>query len=97
MSSGRTKPVNISGIPKEIVLEALYNAAMPRNGEAVPAITIEDARQVLVNNSRKVVGKLFGKILKVDLSGKAINPRQYDRYNGRGKCAEAVSRLRRRE
>lgn len=93
--------VSIAGLDKADVLAALYNAAKAQG----LGLLHYDARPMSHDEAAAILGRmsademcfeyLQGRVMKVDISGDAIDPWGYDRDNGMGACAAAIDRLRR--
>lgn len=94
--------IDISGLDKAGVLAALYNRAKPqgygflqfRPGD----MTIEEARSIIEKECLSSMqymyfDYLFGRVMKVCISRDALDPGLYDRDNGQGAAAEALSVL----
>lgn len=90
-----TDIIDISKLDKADVLAALYNNSRPL-GMGVfhytPAsMTREEAQCYLKNHT--YFDYLKGRVMKVDLSGNTLEPRLYDRDNGRGAAKAAIAEL----
>lgn len=88
--------VNIKGKSKAKVLKALYdNSHVQGLGfmQAVPegTVTVEHCEELLKNST--YFDYLYGRVLKVDLSGDEFDPRLYDRDCGAGAAQEAVDSI----
>jgi hypothetical protein len=85
--------INIRGMEKAAVLAALYNSAHVQGlgiFQAIPGImSIEEARQLL--KSQTYFDYVFGRVMKVNLSGDEFEERLYDRDNGNGAAWNALS------
>jgi len=96
-----TDEIDISGLDKCEVLFALYEATSPLGLGFLQArgdVTVEDVR-VLVSawsddGRFPYIDYLWGRPLKVDLSGDAFDGRLFDRDAGAGEARAAVERLR---
>jgi len=103
--------VDISGVDKAELLAALYNNARAMGMGHFQAragdMTKEKAQEVIDGHGDDTMrrfgrGKkfyfdyLFGRPLKVDLSGDAVKPWGYDRDWGKGALARIVSTLQRK-
>ncbi|MFJ6841415.1 hypothetical protein ACIQRE_01960 [Streptomyces griseoluteus] len=92
--------VNIAGLDKAAVLAALYNASRPLGlGFLNPAsglsMTTEQAALVLEEaGDAPYFDYLRGRVMKIRLRGDEVDPALYDRDNGPGACAAAISALR---
>jgi hypothetical protein len=88
--------VDITGLDKAAVLQALYARARPQGlgwlqYESGP-LPPEAARAAL--ETTQAFDYLRGRALKVDLSEGELDATLYDRANGPGACAQAIERLR---
>lgn len=88
--------VDIKGMSKAKVLKALYeNSHLQGLGffQAVPdgTVTVEHCEELLKKNTR--FDYLYGKVLKVDLSGDVFNEYLYDRDCGEGAAQRAVDSI----
>lgn len=81
--------IEISRINKAVLLEALYNAAHPREKE----INLAKAWQIISRRGLKF-NTVLGKELRCDLSRDQLDPYLYDRANGENAAARAVQKLR---
>jgi len=93
-----TEMIDITGLDKAAVLATLFNASAPAGmgflqaGNGPKVMTIDDARQIIGNGDDPDYGGfhagslyydyLFGRPLKLDLSGDTFNPWGFDRDNG---------------
>lgn len=85
--------VNIEGKSKAKVLKALYDHSHVQGMgflQAVPegTVTIERCEKLLKETT--YFDYLYGRVLKVDLSGNEFEERLYDRDCGRGAAQRAV-------
>lgn len=90
------KMIDIKGLDKAKVLQALYDAAKVQGMgylQYVPGpLSYTEAQEAL---SRSTYFDYFkGRVMKVDLSGDSFNPRLYDRDNGQGMAKAAVNSIR---
>ena len=86
--------VSIKGLDKARVLVALWRRSHGQgmsflDPKAGCDLTLDDARELL--KERSYFDYLWGRVLKVDLSGDEFDPRLYDRDNFQGAAAEAVA------
>lgn len=87
--------INLKGLNKAEVLASLYNNSkvqgmgflQARDGE----MTKETAEELLKQTSK--FDYLYGKVMKVDLSGDEFDPWLYDRDNGQGAALSAVTSM----
>lgn len=88
--------IDISGLDKTALLRDLYNAATLYEGSDGAEMTKAEAEEIwhTATSSPHIHGVVRGRVLKIDLSGELLDPRWYDRHNGKGKCAEVVDALR---
>ena len=87
--------IDISKKDKAEVLQALYNASHPLGlgflqFDPTP-MTKEEAIELL--NQTTYFDYLKGRVMKVDLSGEELETRLYDRDNGEGAAARALSTI----
>lgn len=95
--------IDIKGLTKASVLAALYNASRPQ-GLGFLHFTPEDmteqeAERALTADIGPFQRPMYfdyvrGRVLKVDLSKDAFDPRLYDRDNGEGAAASVIEKLR---
>lgn len=87
--------INISCLDKAEVLAALYNNARPQ-GLGFLHYTPEDmstqeAEELL--DEQKYFDYLYGRVMKVNLTGSTFDSRLYDRDNGDGAALRAIQHL----
>lgn len=96
--------INITGLDKAKLLAALYNASKGQGmGAMNPAskrpMQIEEAEVIVKNHLDEKLPLDFdyvhGRIMKVNISGDALDPSLYDRDVGAGAAAAVVEALRR--
>ena len=96
-----SKYINISALPKDEVLAALYNASQ-RQGLGVlqpirNPMTALQASVLLMSNDRQSFDYLYGKVLKLNLHNDSTKEGLfvggYDRDNGEGAAAKALAPL----
>lgn len=89
--------INIKGLDKADVLLALFNASKPQGfGELIAlikAFDIDSARRLIQNHPSLCFDYVVGRPIKVDLSGDELDVWLYDRDNGEGCAAMALSPL----
>jgi hypothetical protein len=87
--------IDLNGKDKAEVLAKLYNAAKPQGMGFLHFdsndMTIEEARKLL-DSGRTHFDYLKGRVMKIDLGGDELDSRLYDRDNGQGAAAAAISR-----
>ena len=88
--------INIKGLDKAKVLKALYDASHVQGMgflQAVPegTVTVDLCRKLLKQST--YFDYLYGRVLKVDLSGDEFDERLYERDNGRDSAARAIAFL----
>lgn len=90
-----SEPIDISKLSKPEVLAALYNNSRVQGMgrlQAKPGImTAHEAESLLKEGT--YFDYLYGKVMKVDLSKDTLAPWLYDRDNGAGAAARALSGL----
>lgn len=93
--------IDISGLTKAEVLAVLYNyAILRRNPFAFIRIlfsnhvmTATEAQAVITQRGFKI-RKLHSRKLRVNLRGDHLDPRRYDKLQGKGVAREAITHLR---
>lgn len=84
--------INIKGIDKYKVLQALYNNSRPLGMGFIQYVEgdMEDkiAKKIVKDTLR--FDYLFGRVMKVDLSGDEFDHGLYDRDNGEGAAQKAI-------
>lgn len=88
--------INIKGLDKAKVLKALYDHSHIQGLgflQAVPdnMVSVEHCRELLTHQT--YFDYLYGKILKVDLSGDILDSRLYDRDCGEGAAKRAIESI----
>lgn len=89
--------MNIQGLSKAKVLQALFNSSR-RQGmgfldqRGASCMSDEQAEQI-VNSGHLYFDYLFGRVMKIDISGDEIETRLYDRDNGEGAAERAIQPL----
>lgn len=91
--------INISGLNKAEVLKALYDHSHVQGMgilQTVPHgyVTVEHCQMLLETTGYPYFDYLYGRVLKVDLSGDSFDERLYDRDCGPGAAARAIEKLR---
>lgn len=89
--------LSLTGLNKAAVLAALYNASKPQglgflHYDPTP-MTVDEAKRILDGGATDF-DYLKGRVMKIDLSGDALNPRSYDRDNGQGAAERAIAEVR---
>lgn len=79
--------INIKGLNKAAVLKALYDGSHTQGMgflQAVPpgTVTIEHCQMLLTSTGYPYFDYLYGRVIKVDLSGDSFDERLYDRDCG---------------
>jgi hypothetical protein len=92
--------INIKGLNKADVLLALFNASKSRSNqmtadlmELIDPIDIDRSSGLIEDNPSLYFDYVNGRSLKVDLSGDGLDTWLYDRDNGEGCAAMALSPL----
>lgn len=86
--------IDISGMDKAEVLAALYNDSKPLGLGFIdfdPQPMSADEARTILDSGQTYFDYLKGRVMKVDLSGASLNPWLYDRDNGHGAAARALS------
>ena len=85
--------IDLKGKNKAEVLAKLYNASHPQGMGFLhfspEAMTTEEAQELL-DGGQTYFDYLKGRVMKVDLSKDMLDPRLYDRDNGKGAAAAAL-------
>lgn len=89
--------ININGLDKAEVLMSLFNGSRQQgmgffDDRGSANMTIEKARELI--SFRCDFDYLYGRVMKIDLSGDTLNPWLYDRDNGEGAAEEIINKLR---
>ncbi len=89
--------VNIAGLSKGVVLQALFNASKHQGlgflqVEGAKPMTLDDANDITANDL--YFDYCRGRVLKVDISGDEFEARSYDRDNGNGAAERAIAAIR---
>ncbi len=85
--------IDISKLDKAAVLAALYNASVRIRACSLPmpwrpVLTLGEARVEL--ERRTDISYVWGRAMKVNLSGDTLDPYWYDQDNGQGAAAKAI-------
>lgn len=85
--------LDIKGLDKAKVLKALYDSSHVQGMgflQAVPegTVTVDHCRKLLKQST--YFDYLYGRVLKVDLSGDTFDERLYERDNSPGSAARAL-------
>lgn len=105
-----SEEVDIKGVDKAELLAALYNNAEPMGMGFLQArsgdMSVEDAQVVISNGTDDYPGDwkntnlyfdyVYGRPLKVDLSGDVVRSDLYDRDWGVGECERIVEELKKK-
>lgn len=85
--------IDLKGKDKADVLAKLYNSSRPQGLGFLHAtkqnMTRDEAAELLAGGQTDF-DYLNGRVMKVDLSGDELDPRLYDRDNGKGAAAAAL-------
>lgn len=92
--------IDIKGLNKAEVLKTLYDHTHVQGMgflQAVPegTVTVEHCEELLKKDT--YFDYLYGRVLKVDLSGDEFNEALYDRDNFPGAAAKAIEELRNKQ
>lgn len=90
--------MNIEGLNKAEVLQALYNASKQQGMGFLDVaghspMTIETANQI-INSGRTFFDYLNGRVMKISLEKDEVSTWGYDRDNGEGSAERAIAHLR---
>jgi len=84
--------IDIKGFDKARILKALHDHSKAQGmsflGLRPKALTVEECRELLTKQT--YFDYLYGKVMKVDLSGDTLEERLYDRDNGPGAAECAI-------
>ena len=94
--------IDVSDIDPAELLASLYNRSGPQGlafGYDPRPMTIEQARDFIEKQRKRPDGSFYvdylkGRVMKVDIGHKYIDPRSFDRDNGVGTVYRAVQHLR---
>jgi hypothetical protein len=87
--------MDIKGISKAKILAALYNASRPQGMgflQAKNGDMSEAEAQKLLDDGHTYFDYLYGRVMKIDLSGDELRTALYDRDNGHGAAEDAITR-----
>ena len=97
--SAMTEKVNITGLSKAAVLAAMFNASRPQGMGFISSLSGPDSLDI--EGAERIVSEtldfdyLFGRPLKLNLTGDSFNPWGFDRDNGgSGSAQEIINSLR---
>lgn len=89
--------LDITGIDKAEILAGLFNGSkqqgmglLDRRGEN--NLTVPQAREIL--EEMVCFDYLYGRVLKIGLDSDELDPRLYDRDNGKGAAEKIINQLR---
>ena len=85
--------INIAGIPKFRLLQALYAASKPLGMgmlHFVPGGMDDEEAKNMCKGEQLYFDYVRGRVIKCNISGDVLDPRLYDRDNGQGACERAV-------
>lgn len=91
--------VDIKGLDKAKVLQALFNNSKCQGNSFLSAMatgdadmSLKDAQQIVCNEFK--FDYLRGRVMKVNIGGDSFDPWGYDRDNGEGAAARAIASIR---
>jgi hypothetical protein len=87
--------MDIKGISKAKILASLYNASRPQGMgflQAKNGDMSEAEAQKLLDDGHTYFDYLYGRVIKIDLSGDELRTALYDRDNGHGAAEDAITR-----
>ena len=87
--------VNIQGLPKEKVLKALHDNSKAQGISFLDLkdLSLEECDRILKGKTELCFDYLYGKVMKVDISGDEFDPWLYDRDNGEGAAQRAIDTI----
>lgn len=88
--------ISIKNLKKEVVLKALYDGSHIQGLgflQAVSQFTIDDAKKWLNDNPELYADYVYGRVIKVDLSGDEFDPHLYDRDCGQGAAQKQIDKI----
>lgn len=90
--------IDITNIDKAEILMKLYNASKQ---QGIGFYTVQGQKDLTLKEAQKIIARLnpkymyidylYGRALKVNLRGNEFNSKAYDRDNGLGAAAKALS------
>lgn len=91
--------IDIAGLPKAVVLQALFNACTIDGMLYARKMPLTQAQTICDDGGSKISGNLafdyvFGRSMKVDITGDQFCPLAYDRDNGSGAAEKAIQSIR---
>lgn len=89
--------IDVTGIPKHLLLKHLYNGAQPQGVGRFLAredLSTEEAKEITDRDGDCYYDYLYGRPLKSDFSGNTYEERLYDRDAGRGAAQRAIDAAR---
>lgn len=94
-----TKPIDIKGIDKAVLLAALYNASKQQGmgflqTRGARSMSVEEAKKEIEQNPRGYYDYLHGRVMKSDISKDTFDPWGYDRDNGSGSAERVINSIR---
>lgn len=89
--------IDVSHLSPAAVLAALYNASRPQGFGIMhftpENMTEEEATAILGGRKSARFDYLKGRVLKVEINGRDVDPYLYDRDNGAGAAERAISSI----
>ena len=92
--------IDISGLSKSSVLAALYNNAKPQGIGLLhyeQKDMTDDEAQKLLDTGNRYFDYVKGRVMKVELSCDYLDPRLYDRDNGKGSAEYVINELKEKQ
>lgn len=90
--------IDVSDIDRAVLPAALYNNSRPQGmgflqPNCMSPMTVEQA-QAFLDKGHTYFDYLQGRVMKVEINGKTLDPWEYDRYLGQGAAQRVVESLR---
>lgn len=89
--------IDITGLDKAEVLAALFNGSRQ---QGMGFLDLRGATEMTVDHAREILKTqhdfdyLYGRVMKISVSGDELNPWLFDRDNGEGAVEEIINDLR---
>ena len=89
--------VNISGIDKKALLQALYSNAAPKGYgwcHYIPSHILPDQEMASILEKSRRIDYLHGRAMKIDISEDSVDTSIYNEYNGKNLAEMIIGGLR---